>query len=177
MLTIRCLTPLRRTVLCLTLLKHNYILPHSCTTVLCLTLLKRIVLRWAAYCCRLPVVPATSSPHAESHKPRFPQISQPHFPSHSSSQPFNTWNLWQALAQASYERGRVIREENLSVCKTSKSGDGESNVWFNSPFSLIGGSWEHLSFLCTSIEIPAGSCWWMPLIRLFDRYREIRGAQ
>ena len=44
MLTIRCLTPLRRTVLCLTLLKHNYILPHSCTTVLCLTLLKRIVL-------------------------------------------------------------------------------------------------------------------------------------
>ena len=119
MLTIRCLTPLRRTVLCLTLLKHNYILPHSCTTVLCLTLLKRIVLRWAAYCCRLPAVPATSSPHAESHKPRFPQISQPYFPSHSSSQPFNTWNLWQALAQASYERGRVIREDNLSVCKTS----------------------------------------------------------
>ena len=129
----------------------------------------------AAYCCRHPAGPATIAtlpplpcPCPCLTNPAFPQIS-PDFNPNLAELTYQFWSF----------KGKRKKESRHHLCavemrRTIKRGDLgrliEFTVFPDWP------SWEHLSFLCTSIEIPLGSCWWMLLIRLFDRYREIRGS-
>ena len=113
----------------------------------------------AAYCCRHPAGPASSAtlppplpcPCPCLTNPAFPQISPDFNPNLAELTTDQYWSFKKRLRTES--RHHLCAVEMRRTIKRGGLGRLiEFTVFPDCP------SWEHLSFLCTSIEIPLGSC-------------------
>ena len=141
----------------------RYLLGQNHITQLCSSAAAVIQTR-AAYCCRHPAGPAISATSplslSMSHKPSFSTDFsgfQPQF-----GRTYRPILVFQELTDQYWSFKKRLRTESrhhlcaVEMRRTIKRGGLgrliEFTVFPDCP------SWEHLSFLCTSIEIPLGSC-------------------
>ena len=134
-------------------LDARYIPGQNHITRLCSSSTAAIQTR-AAYCCRHPAGPATSSPLPCP----CPCLTNSAFPQISPD--FNP-NLAELTDQYWFFKKRLRTGSRYHLCavemrRTIKRGDLGRLIEFTVFPDCQ--SWEHLSFLCTSIEIPLGSC-------------------
>ena len=139
-------------------LDARYIPGQNHITRLCSSSTAAIQTR-AAYCCRHPAGPATIAtlpplpcPCPCLTNPAFPQIS-PDFNPNLAELTDQFWSFKKRLRTARESRHHLCAVE---MRRTIKRGDLGRLIEFTVFPDCQ--SWEHLSFLCTSIEIPLGSC-------------------